>query len=112
MCGAHSMRRSRRADPPVRAIAAAPRSPTAAPLRRQLLEALSAHHEKITAWAENCPENFANRAALLEAEIARLNGRELDAEQLYEDAIRSARLHGFVQNEGIANELAARFYMA
>jgi predicted ATPase/signal transduction histidine kinase len=80
--------------------------------RRQHLEALSAHHEKITAWADNCPENFANRAALLEAEIARLNGRELDAEYLYEDAIRSARQHGFVQNEGIANELAARFYMA
>ena len=80
--------------------------------RRQHLEALSAHHRQITLWANNCPENFADRVALLGAEIARLNGRELDAEQLYEEAIRSAREHGFVQNEGIANELAARFYMA
>ena len=80
--------------------------------RRQHLQALSVHHEKITAWAENCPENFANRAALLGAEIARLNGRELEAEQLYEEAIRSARGNGFVHNEAIANELAARFYMA
>jgi len=80
--------------------------------RRQHLQALSFHHEKIAAWAENCPENFANRAALLGAEIARLNGRELEAEQLYEEAIRSARSNGFVHNEAIANELAARFYMA
>ena len=40
---------------------------------------------------ENCPENFENRAALVGAEIARLEGRELDAERLYEQAIRSAR---------------------
>ena len=31
---------------------------------------------------------------------------------LYEDAIRSARTHGFVLDEGIANEVAARFYAA
>lgn len=80
--------------------------------RQQHLEALSAHHRRIVDWAKNCPENFADRAALLGAEIARLNGRELEAEHLYEDAIRSARQYGFVQNEGIANELAARFYLA
>ena len=30
--------------------------------------------------------------------------------RLYEQAIRSAREHGFVQNEGVAYEVAARFY--
>jgi signal transduction histidine kinase len=30
---------------------------------------------------------------------------------LYEDAIRAARAHGFVQNEGISNEVAAKFYL-
>jgi len=46
------------------------------------------------------------------AEIARIQGRELDAERLYEQAIRSSNANGFVQNEALANELAARFYMA
>ena len=32
--------------------------------------------------------------------------------RLYEQAIRSARDNGFVHNEAIANELAARFYAA
>ena len=63
-------------------------------------------------WAENCPENFENRAALVGAEIARLEGRELDAERLYEQAIRSARANGFIHNEALAYELAARFYAA
>jgi PAS domain S-box-containing protein len=80
--------------------------------RQQHLDAIAAHHKQLQLWAENCPENFENRAALVGAEIARLEGRELDAEHLYEQAIRSARENGFVHNEAIANELAARFYEA
>jgi hypothetical protein len=63
-------------------------------------------------WAENCPENFDHRAALVGAEIARIEGREVDAEHLYEKAIRSARESDFVHNEALAHELAARFYAA
>jgi hypothetical protein len=44
------------------------------------------------------------------AEIARIEGRTLDAQDLYESAIRSARENDFVHNEGLANEVAARFY--
>ncbi|HEV2611771.1 MAG TPA: AAA family ATPase [Noviherbaspirillum sp.] len=76
------------------------------------MEALRAHHRELDAYAKACPENFANRAALLGAEIARLEDRKFDAELLYEQAIRSARDNGFVHNEGIASELAARFYLA
>src|SRR6202020_1370206 len=78
--------------------------------RQQHLDVLAVHHRQLQVWAENCPENFENRAALVGAEIARLEGRVLDAEQLYEQAIRSARANGFVHNEAIAYEVAARFY--
>jgi len=80
--------------------------------RQQHFEALTTHHRQLQAWAEHCPENFENRAALVGAEIARIEGRELDAERLYEQAIRSARANGFVHNEAVAHELAARFYAA
>jgi PAS domain S-box-containing protein len=80
--------------------------------RRQHMEALAAHHKQLQAWAENCPDNFENRAALVGAEIARLEGRELAAERLYEQAIRSARANSFIHNEALAYELAARFYAA
>ncbi len=80
--------------------------------RQQHVEALAAHHRQLEIWAENCPENFENRAALVSAEIARIQGRELEAEYLYEQAIRSAHENGFVHNEALANELAAHFYAA
>ncbi len=80
--------------------------------RQQHLDALSAHHGQLEAWAQNCPENFADRSALVGAEIARLQGRELDAERLYERAVQSARKNGFIHNEAIAYELASHFYAA
>jgi PAS domain S-box-containing protein len=75
-------------------------------------EALTAHHQQLQIWAGHCPENFENRAALVAAELARLECRDLDAERLYEQAIRSARASGFVHNEALACETAARFYAA
>jgi PAS domain S-box-containing protein len=80
--------------------------------RQPHLAALTVHQRQLDIWAQNCPENFENRAALVGAEIARIEGRELDAERLYEQAIRSARANGFVHNEALAHELAARFYAA
>ena len=63
-------------------------------------------------WAEVNPETFEDRAALVGAEIARIEGRVLDAQELYEKAIRAAHKYGFVHNEAIANEIAGRFYAA
>src|SRR6266568_282123 len=80
--------------------------------RAQHQEALSAHHRQLQQWAENCPANFEDRAALVGAEIARIDGRDADAMRLYERAIAAARANGFVHNEALASELAARFYAA
>jgi PAS domain S-box-containing protein len=80
--------------------------------RAQHQAALAAHHRQLQEWAENCPANFEGPAALIGAEIARIEGRTLEAEEFYEQAIRSARANSFVHNEAVANELAARFYAA
>jgi PAS domain S-box-containing protein len=63
-------------------------------------------------WAEHNAATFADKSALVNAELARVERRELDAERLYEQAIRDAHANGFVQYEAIAHELAARFYGA
>src|SRR5712675_1367372 len=75
-------------------------------------ELLTAHQEQLREWAETYPQTFADKHALVLAEIARLEGRDADAMRLYEQAIRSARDNAFVQNEGLAHEVAARFYAA
>jgi len=77
-----------------------------------LLKTLRAHHQQLEVWAQHCPENFANRTALVAAEIARIEGRAPDAMDLYERAIRAARANGFAHHEALANERAARFYAA
>src|SRR5579864_2442337 len=84
---------------------------TSADQRQKHFEGVEAHHKQLEIWAEHCPENFENRAALVAAEIARIESRLLDAEQLYEQAIRSAHTNGFIHNEALANEIAARFYL-
>jgi PAS domain S-box-containing protein len=86
----------------------------AAPLDRQRewRGLLTAHREQLREWADNYPPTFADKHALVSAEIARLEVRDVDAMRLYEQAVQSARENGFVQNEGLANELAARFYAA
>ena len=80
--------------------------------RTEHLEALATHYRHLQECAENSPETFENRVALLSAEIARIEGRDLDAMRLYELALRSARDNGFVHNEALTNEIASRFYAA
>src|SRR5262249_42158529 len=40
----------------------------------------------------------------------RLDGRDMEAMQLYERAIHESADHGFIQDQALANEIAARFY--
>ncbi|HUB47472.1 MAG TPA: AAA family ATPase [Acetobacteraceae bacterium] len=95
------------------ALACAARCDSAPAERRpRHLETVAAHQNHIAVWATQCPTTFANRAALVGAEIARLEGRDLDAMRLYEDAVRLSREHGFIHNEALAHERAARFCTA
>ena len=89
------------------AVAASHETPT---LVRQ--EMLTAHLAQLRRWAESCPATCKNKHDLVAAEVARLDGRELESQQLYEQAIRSARTDGPVNDEALALELAARYYAA
>jgi predicted ATPase/signal transduction histidine kinase len=80
-------------------------------LQNRWRELMGAHREQLREWAENYPPTFGDKYSLVLAEIARLENRDLDAMRLYEEAIRAAGENGFVQNEGLANELAAGFYL-
>ncbi len=73
---------------------------------------LREHQEQLREWVENYPPTFADKHALVLAEIARIEKRDSDALRLYEQAIHLARENGFVQNEGLAHELAAQYDLA
>jgi PAS domain S-box-containing protein len=76
--------------------------------RKLLME----HQEQLREWADINPPTFADKYTLVSAEIARIEKRDADALRLYEEAIHSARENGFVQNEGLAHELAAQYCLA
>ncbi|WP_407160668.1 AAA family ATPase [Bradyrhizobium sp. STM 3557] len=74
------------------------------------LEAVLDHYRQLKIWAADNPETFEDRAALVGAEIARIERRTLNAKELYDKAIREAHKYGFVHNQAVANETAGRFY--
>jgi predicted ATPase/serine phosphatase RsbU (regulator of sigma subunit)/tRNA A-37 threonylcarbamoyl transferase component Bud32 len=63
-------------------------------------------------WGELSPENFAHKHSLLVAEKARIEGNISVAMASYDRAIAGGKEHGFIQYEGLANELAGAFYAA
>jgi PAS domain S-box-containing protein len=90
----------------IAAVFPAPSSERRAGLREDFI----AHLRSFQRWAESCPATFAHKHALISAEWARLEGRDIEAMPLYEQAIRSAAERGFLQDQALAGELAARFY--
>ncbi|MBK9263929.1 MAG: AAA family ATPase [Polyangiaceae bacterium] len=78
--------------------------------QREILSKLDHLRQKHALWADNCPQNYQNRHALVCAEIARIQNRDMDAMRLYDQAIQSAHDNGFVHQEALAYEIAAKFY--
>jgi len=76
----------------------------------EALAEVEASLAQLETLAAACPENFAHRVALLEAERARVEGRDGEAMAHYEAAIRAARENRFMHEEALANELAGRFF--
>ncbi|HEY0065495.1 MAG TPA: GAF domain-containing protein, partial [Telluria sp.] len=83
-----------------------------APRERQVrfMAALQDKQDRLRAWAAHCPANFDNRYLLVAAEMARIQGRDMEAMRAYDAALASARAGGFVQHEALGAELAGAFY--
>ncbi|WP_242051545.1 ATP-binding sensor histidine kinase [Nostoc sp. FACHB-280] len=62
-------------------------------------------------WAEHAPINYLHKFHLVEAEIHRVLGKHYEAIEYYDRAISQAQAHGYIQEEALANELTAKFYL-
>ncbi|MGA1842711.1 MAG: sigma 54-interacting transcriptional regulator, partial [bacterium] len=76
------------------------------------LETIRMNQARLKTWADNCPENFMCRYLLVEAELARIWGKDWEAVDLYEQAIKYAKEQEFVHIEALANELASKFWLS
>ena len=62
-------------------------------------------------WADYAPMNHQHKVDLVAAEKCRILGQKAEAIELYDRAISGAKENGFIQEEALANELAAKFYL-
>jgi predicted ATPase/signal transduction histidine kinase len=84
---------------------------TAGELDGQLVR-VAALREKLRQWEAGCAENFRHKRLLVDAEVARVQGRFLEATGLYDEAIEAATKARFLQDTALANELCGRLYHA
>jgi signal transduction histidine kinase/GAF domain-containing protein len=75
------------------------------------LNRVNINQEKIQKWAHHAPMNYLHKFHLVEAEKARVLGQVLEAEEFYERAISGASDNGYLQEEALAYELAAKFHL-
>jgi PAS domain S-box-containing protein len=66
---------------------------------------------RLRVWADNGPENFEHKYLLAAAELARIDGRPVEAMSLYDQAVAAAQAGNFLQWEGVAHERASRFWL-
>jgi PAS domain S-box-containing protein len=78
--------------------------------RQTLLDRVEKNQQKLAGFAVHAPMNFEHKRLLVEAERERVLGHPDRAMRLYDEAAKGARASDYVQDEGLACELAAGFY--
>lgn len=83
--------------------------PTATGPKADELAALLAEDRRlITMWAAQCGDNFEHQRVLLLAEVARIEGRPMEALRLYQSAVELAGESECMTSRALAHELAAK----
>jgi signal transduction histidine kinase/serine/threonine protein kinase len=80
--------------------------------KNEYLRTIANNQEQMQKWVEFCPAHFQHKYDLVAAEQARILQQNWQALELYDKAIRGAKERGYLQEEALANELAAEFYLA
>ncbi|WP_044501190.1 ATP-binding sensor histidine kinase [Nostoc sp. PCC 7107] len=79
--------------------------------QRSIIDRVTANQEKMQKWAHHAPMNYLHKFYLVEAERYRVTCQYLEAIESYDRAISLAKENEYINEEALANELAARFYL-
>jgi hypothetical protein len=86
---------------------------SAAPTEReQILKRVGASQKKLKALAHHTPLNYQHKFDLVEAEWLRVLGQTAEAMEMYDRAITGAKANEYWNEEALACELAAKFYLS
>lgn len=93
-------------------VLAANLSEIAAKEAGKVRQRLRKEYKYVKSWSKYNPTNFSHLQYILEAELARIDGKIYKAAELYELAIQTAGRNGFIRDEALANELTAKMFLA
>ncbi|MEH2193936.1 MAG: AAA family ATPase [Nostoc sp.] len=86
--------------------------PTATSIeQKQILKKVTSHQNKLKKWAHHAPMNHQHKFYLIEAEKHRVLHQKNKAIELYDRSISFAKENSYIQEEALANELAAKLYI-
>ncbi|MEG4145195.1 AAA family ATPase [Microcoleus sp. Pol12B5] len=75
------------------------------------LQRVQENQRKLQHWAEHAPMNYLHKWLLVEAEKYRLARQRAEAIEMYDRAIVLAQENEYLNEEALAHELAAKFYL-
>ncbi|ABA21602.1 Serine/Threonine protein kinase and Signal Transduction Histidine Kinase (STHK) with GAF sensor [Trichormus variabilis ATCC 29413] len=79
--------------------------------KKEVLDKVQANQNKIQHWVKYAPMNYLHKFYLVEAEQYRVKEKYLEAIDYYDRSIYLAKENEYINEEALANELAARFYL-
>ncbi|MGI2906533.1 trifunctional serine/threonine-protein kinase/ATP-binding protein/sensor histidine kinase [Tolypothrix sp. VBCCA 56010] len=79
--------------------------------QKQILKKVAENQTKMRHWANHAPMNYLHKFYLVEAERHRVGGEYLEAMDDYDRAITNAKENEYINEEALAHELAAKFYL-
>jgi PAS domain S-box-containing protein len=78
----------------------------------QILAKVKSNQKRLKKWAKNAPMTHLHKFYLVEAELHRVRGNKAEAIDYYDRAIELSKENKYINEEALAHELAAKFYLA
>ena len=80
--------------------------------KMKIRKKINSNQKELSRYAHHAPMNFLHKYHLVEAEYHRVLSRDAKAMEYYDLAIVGAKENGYINEEALANELAALFYLS
>ncbi|WP_017748382.1 ATP-binding sensor histidine kinase [Scytonema hofmannii] len=79
--------------------------------QKSILDKVQINQEKLQKWAHHAPMNYLHKFYLVEAERHRVLNQKSEAIEMYDRATSLAKENEYLNEEALAQELAAKFYL-
>jgi predicted ATPase/signal transduction histidine kinase len=79
--------------------------------RNVYLQRVAENRKKMLKFVNSSPSNYLHKLHLIDAEVYRVKGDTVKASYYYQQAISAAKENEFINEEALAYELAAKFYI-